>query len=427
MTIRNIRWPDDQEAILDHIRQAYGPDDYETLAAAYGSMPTFDPADCFVIDGEREGEIAAHAMIVPRQIQIGVSVLPTAEISMLSVLEPYQGYNLEHLLLEVVHDRMTEREDVLGLTFGNPLIFEPWQYEYAVGLYLTSFESDIATDLAVKAGQWDPDHSYERRTAERLGALNREISVRRFYSSDLPAVQALYAAESARGHYVLARDEAAWRWQIDHLARIGRNEPDDFLVAEVDGRLAAYARLVTQGQVNLFRDAHAARFNVIEAAGDHADAVEVLLGEIAHLAQAFNVDRIGLFVHPMSTFMQHALARGASLREFTGAGLVRLHHLPLALYLLVPTLEFRRANSRFAARAYRLVIATEHEQASIELGMGSDPEIVELEAPSTTVARLILGWYGIDNLTTGYSERYGDLLRVLFPRCNPKIALADLM
>jgi GNAT superfamily N-acetyltransferase len=427
MTIRNIRWPDDQEAILDHIRQAYGPDDYETLAVSYGSMPTFDPADCFVIDGEYEGEIAGHATIVPRQIQIGESVLPTAEISMLSVLERYHGRGLEHALLEVIHEHMTAREDVLGLTFGSPLLFEPWLYEYAVGLYLTSYESDIATDLAVRAGQWDPGHSYERRTAERLGTLNREIGVRRFYFSDLPAVQALYAAESMRGHYLIARDEAAWHWQLDHLARIGRNEPDDFLVAEVDNRLVAYARLVTQGQVNVFRDTQAAHFSVIEAAGDHADAVEVLLGEIARLAQAFNVDRIGLFVHPQSTFMQHALARGASLRHFTGAGLVRLHHLPLALYLLVPTLESRRLSSRFASRAYHLVIATEHDQADIDLGMGSDREVVELEAPSTSIVRLITGWHGIENLTTGYSERYTDLLRVLFPSRDPKIALADLM
>jgi GNAT superfamily N-acetyltransferase len=427
MTIRNIRWPDDQEALLDHVHQVYGQDDYEMLATSYGSMPAFDPVDCFVIDGEHEGEIAAHAMIVPRQIQIGESVLPTAEISMLSVLEPYRGHSLEHALLEAVHERMTERQDVLSLAFGDPLLFEPWQYEYAVGLYLTSYESDITTDLGVRAGQWDPAHSYERRTAERLGALNRNIAVRRFYFSDLPAVQALYAAESARGHYVIARDDVTWRWQLDHLTRIGRNEPDDFLVAEVNDQLAAYARLVAQGQVNLFRNTQAARFNVIEAGGDHADAVEVLLGEIARLAQAFNVDRIGLFVHPQSTFMQHAMARGACLRHFTGAGLVRLHHLPLALYLLVPTLESRRLNSRFASRAYHLVIATEHDQAGIDLGMGSDPEIVELEAPSTTVVRLITGWYGIDNLTMGYNERYADLLRVLFPRRDPKIALADLM
>ncbi|MBP8974165.1 MAG: hypothetical protein KBH93_09840, partial [Anaerolineae bacterium] len=61
MTVRTIRWPEEREAILDHVRLAYGPDEYEQVAAWYGTLPTFDPADCFVIDGDRPGEIAAHA------------------------------------------------------------------------------------------------------------------------------------------------------------------------------------------------------------------------------------------------------------------------------------------------------------------------------------------------------------------------------
>ena len=425
MEIRNIRWPDDQEAILDYIRLEYGLDDYDSLSTSYGTHPTFDPADCFVIDGD-DGEIAAHGMIVSRQLQIGESVLPTAEISMLGVLEPYRGYGFEHELLEALHLRMTEREDVLGLSFGEPLLFEPWLYEYAVGIYLTSYESEITTDLALKAGYWDVEHSYERRTADRLGARNRSLAVRRFYINDLPAIQALYSAECARGHYLMARDDPTWYWQLDHLTRIGRNDPDDFLVAEADGQLAAYVRLVTQGQVNMFRD-EAARFNVIEAGGTHADAIEALLGEIARMAQTFNVERIGLFVHPDSAFMEHALARGAVLRQFTGAGFVHLHNLPMALYLLTPTLESRRLNSRFASRSYHLVINTEHDQADIYLGMGSEPEVVELEAPATSVVRLFTGWYCIDNLTMGYHERHADLLRVLFPKRDPKIGMADLI
>jgi len=125
--------------------------------------------------------------------------------------------------------------------------------------------------------------------------------------------------------------------------------------------------------------------------------------------------------------MQHALVRGASLCHFTGAGFLRLHDLPLALYLLGPTLDARRLNSRFAPRAYLLDISTEHDQAEVYLGTGDEPEIVALEVPSTSLVRLITGWYGIDNLGLGYPERHADLLRVLFPRRDPKIALADLI
>ncbi|MEW6580512.1 MAG: hypothetical protein AB1435_15140, partial [Chloroflexota bacterium] len=89
-------------------------------------------------------------------------------------------------------------------------------------------------------------------------------------------------------------------------------------------------------------------------------------------------------------------------------------------------LESRRLNSRFAPRPYRLVVTTEHDQAEVFLGMG-EPEVVELEVPSSSLIRLFTGWYGIDNLAMGYNERHADLLRVLFPRRDPKIGLADLL
>ena len=426
MVIRNIFWPHDREAVLDLIRQTQGEEDFILLTASYGESATFDPADCFVIEGDVDGELAAHAMLIPHQLQIGSSVLPTAEIGLFSVGTAYLGRGYEGLLLDALHMRMAEREDVLGLSFGDPMLLEAWQYEYAVGLYLTNYESGIDVDLALQAAEWDARHGYERRTAEQLGVRRYGASVRRFYLTDLPAVQALYYDESTRGHYIIARDENTWLAQLDSLTRVGHNDPDDFLVAEVNDRLVAYIRLVTQDPVNVFRGVQAAHFSIIEAGGIDPDGIDALLGTVAHMAQTLTVERIGLFVHPNSIFMRHALLRGATLRHFTGSALVRLHNLPLALYQLVPTLEDRRMNSRFAQRAYQLVITTEHEEADVYLGMG-DAEVVEIEAPSTSIVRLFTGWYGIDHLALGYHERYIDLLRVLFPQRDPKIGLADVI
>jgi GNAT superfamily N-acetyltransferase len=426
MTVRNIRWPDDHAAILDYLRAVYGPDEYQLLAGAYGGAPTFDPAECFVIDGDAEGEIAAHVMIVPRLLQVGTSLLPTAEISLLGVREAYRGRDYEGQLLSAAHDRMYARGEALGLSFGQPDLFEPWSYAYAVGLYLTSYESDISTELALRAGRWNMEHSYERRTAERLGARSQTVEVRRFYLNDLPAVQALYAAESARGHYLIARDEAAWTWQLSYLADTGRYEPDDFLVAEVDGQLVAYARIVSKTPVNAFRGPQAASFSVIEAGGDHADGVEALLAEIGRSAQASGAERIGLFVHPHSALMQHALARGASLRHFTGAGLVRLDDLALALDAIQPTLDAHWQNSHFAGRGCHLIVTTEDAQAAITVGPG-EPSVVELEMHAAQLVRLITGWYSMDHVSAGYHEQHAERLRVLFPPGDPKLGLADLI
>lgn len=427
MIIRNLMWPDDEENLMAHIRLVHGGEDLEYLSIWYGSAPAFDPADCFVVEDTDTGAIIAHAMINPRRLQIGQSELPTAEIAVVGVQEDYRRQGVARALLDTLHERMDERNDALGLIFGIPNFYERWHYDYGVGLYLTSFESEIETGLALGAARWDVEHSYERRTAERLGARNRPVIVRRFYLGDLPAVMDLYYHASQRGEYMVARDEKTWQWQLDYLARIGRYEPDDFLVAEVDGRLVAYARMVTRVPINWFRGPDAARVSVIEAAGDHPDAVSALLGAVAETAQALAVERIGLFVHPDSPFMQHALARGARRAAFTGAGFLRVHNLQLALDLMRPTLEDRRLNSRYTARAYYLYVTTEHDSAVVSLGMGDDPEAVDLEIPSTSFARLLTGWYGIDQIEIGYHERYRGLLSVLFPRRDPKIGFADLM
>jgi predicted acetyltransferase len=353
-------------------------------------------------------------------------VLPAAEISVVGVLEQYRGKHMAHNLIDAIHHQMNARGDALGLCIGIPNFYERWHYEYAAGLYLTSYESEILTDFAVCAGKWDQEHSYERRAGERLGAHNRAVTVRTFESADLPAIQALYSAESQRGHYLVARDVDTWMWQLEYMTEIGRNRPGDFLVAELDGEIAAYARLVTSEPVNWFSGTQASRISVIESAGDQPDAVEALLGVIGHMAQDQGEERIGLFVHPQSALMRHALARGGSQREATGACFMRLHNLQLALELLQPTFEARRLNSRYFARACRLIIQTEHERGEITFGVGM-PDIIELDIPSSLLIRLITGWYGMDHIPTGYHERHANVLRILFPAGDPKIGLADLI
>lgn len=424
MDIRNIRWPEDWDAIAEHIRLVHGPGDVDFLTRWYGTYPGFDPADCFVIEGE-QGEIAAHAMLVPRQIRIGPAVLPTAELGVVGTLETYRGKGYASALIERALQRMTERGDALGLVLGIPNFYERWGYEYAVGLYLTSYESDIDLDHALSANRWDRTHSYQRRAAAYLGVRGEEVTVRRYYSSDQAAVMRLYDQESARGRYLIARDDALWEWQLHYLTSIGRYDPDDFLVAEVDDEVVAYLRIVSHGQVNWFLDNEAARFSIVEYAGDHPDAAEALLNAAAQSARDYNAERIGLFVHPESRLMRHALAHGGTLREFTGAGFLRVHDLTRLAELLKPALEARLAGSCYQAGC-RLTLITDEAQVTLALGEGGPDVTVEL--PGIDLVRLVTGWFGIDDLPPGYySQEQRDLLDVLFPKGNPRIGITDLL
>ncbi len=426
MEIRNIRWPAEQEAIAEHIRLVHGPGDSDLLMRWYGHYPGFDPRDCFVIEGD-QGEIAAHTMLIPRLIQIGEAKVPASEIGVVGTLETYRGRGYAHALIERALVRMTERSDVLGLILGIPNFYEQWGYEYAVGLYLTSYESEIETERALTAGKWDlVRHSQQRRTAAYLGMRGREVVVRPFYNGDLESVAALYDVEAARGHYLIGRDLKAWAWQLTYLADVGRYEPDDFLVAEAEGKVLGYVRVVSRGQVNWFTGNEAANFSLIESAGDDADATEALLAAVAQFARDFDAPRIGVHVHPDSQIMRHILAHGGTRRDFTGAAFLRLHDLPGLMNLLGPTLEIRLEGSPFAGRGCQLYIASEDAEASVLLGEGRDE--VSLEAPAVDLVRLFTGWFGIDDLSSDcYDKRHRALLRVLFPKREPRIGMADIL
>jgi predicted N-acetyltransferase YhbS len=427
MHIRTLNWPQDRAAVLEHIRLVHGPGDSDLLEKWYGTMPGFDPADCFVIDGDN-GEIAAHTMLIPRELHFGESTLPASEIGVVGTLEAYRGRGYATALLNRSLERMTERGDAVSLIFGIPNFYERWGYEYAVGLYLTSYESSIDIESALKAGEWNLSHGHQRRMASWLGIRGKPVTVRSFVLGDLPAVSALYRQAAACGHSIMARDEPTWRWQINYMADVGRHDNDSFLVAEYEGALLAYMRLVSSAPVNWFRE-DAARFSIIEFAGTDADATEALLAEAASMACDYGAERIGLFIHPACQMTEHTLARGAILRSFTGAGFLRLNDLARTLEGMADTLQRRLNASRFAGYPIQLRLMTEEQNAEISFGEpGRKAEPVELAAPATDMIRLLSGWFGLDNLPPGsYALRHQDVLRALFPKGNPKIAIADLI
>lgn len=271
-------------------------------------------------------------------------------------------------------------------------------------------------------------HAHQRRLASWLNIRQREIEVRSFTLRDLPAVMALYHQAALDGQNIMARDEATWRWQFDYMTDIGRNDADSFLVAEADDTILGYLRLVSNAPVNWFRD-DAARFSIIEYGGTDPDAAEALLAAAAACARDYNAEQIGLFVHPQSTLMTHMLAHGATMRSFTGAGFLRLNDLQQATQLMADTFQRRLSASQFAGFPIRLRLTTEDSVSEIALGNSTrPPEVVELAAPTTDMVRLLVGWFGLDNLQSGsYALRHREVLQRLFPKGDPKIAIADLI
>jgi len=212
------------------------------------------------------------------------------------------------------------------------------------------------------------------------------------------------------------------------MTDIGRHDNNSFLVAEYDGALLGYLRMVTSAPVNWFRN-DAPRFSIIEFAGEDADATEALLGEAAASARDYDAPLIGLYIHPQSKAMRHALAHGAIMRSFTGAGFLRLNDLGLALDGFHHTLQQRLDQTPYNGYQIRLRVSNESVTTETLLGVANGPEeLVPLEAPSIDLIRLLTGWFGIENLPPGsYHERHEGVLRQLFPKGDPKIGIADLL
>jgi predicted acetyltransferase len=426
MQIRSIRWPEDRDSIIEHIHIVHGSSDGNLLGNWYGTMPGFSPDDCFVI--EDEGKIVAHTMLIPRYIQVGQSVLQASEIGVVGTQETYRRQGYASALMDRAITRMAERGDAISILFGIPNFYERWGYEYSIGMYLTSYESSLTTEQALRGGKWDMTNSHHRRTASQLGVSGKHITVRPFDSGDLPAVMMLYQESSAKGHSIISRDEQLWLWQLDYMESIGRADHESFLVAEYEGQMLGYLRLVPHQPVNWFY-ADATEFSIIEAAGDDADATETLLAVAAGYARDSGVDRIGLYVHPQSQLMAHVMAHGAIQRSFTGAGFVRMNDLSLALNSLTPTLENRLADSAYAGSQIRLRVVTELQQTEILIGVPQAPEeVVTLEALTNDITRLLLGWFGLKHLPIeGYQEQHADLLNLLFPQGDPRVGFPDLI
>ncbi len=213
------------------------------------------------------------------------------------------------------------------------------------------------------------------------------------------------------------------------MADIGRYDSDDFLIAEYEGTILAYMRIVSSSPVNWFRQDEATRYSIVEFAGTDPDATEALLAEAASGAHTYNAERIGLYVHPQSQIMAHALVRGAVQRNFTGAGFLRLNDLVTTLHGMADTFQARLNESPFNGQSIVLRLSTENAAADLPLLPESEgAEIVELEAPAAEMIGLFSGWYGIDNLPdANYALKHYHVLNALFPKGDPKVGFADLI
>jgi hypothetical protein len=126
--------------------------------------------------------------------------------------------------------------------------------------------------------------------------------------------------------------------------------------------------------------------------------------------------------------MSHALVHGATQRSFTGAGFLRLNDLTLLVEGMADTLQRRLDTSIFAGQALQLQVSNEQNTASINVGHGGKPEPIEISAPTNDLIRLFSGWFGFGNLPAGsYATKYEDVLKILFPKGDPKVAVADLI
>jgi predicted N-acetyltransferase YhbS len=203
--------PADRPALLDLLERAFGV--RELFERYLDFDPGLRPADTLLAC--EDGSPVACVQLFRRRIRLRREVVELGGIGSVATDEAWRGRSLATQLLRRAMDELRERGHPIGLLFTG-----------RYGFYERLGWRQVSQRLfrLRRATAWQPPSGWELRP---------------FAAGDLPEVHALYDSYTQGLSGCTVRDTAYWSGQL----RFAGTPDERFVVAERDGRLAAYLRL----------------------------------------------------------------------------------------------------------------------------------------------------------------------------------------
>ncbi len=360
----------------------------------------------------RGDEELSQTLVVPMTLRIGRAEVRMDGIGGVATPEQHRNRGYSRRVLEAAVDYMRAGDAALSTLYGIPHYYPKFGFA-TIG----------------------PEYTLWLRSLDTRTALPEGITEREGCPADLPMLQGLYRAGTARAYGAVVRDDDWWVWEQLETALKAR--ASEVRVVQRGGRVVGYAWRGSDfwWMQHLQRDTEPG-LKIAEAfAADHV-AADAVLAMCRRWARSLGQERCALAMPPESRVVRAAMFQDASLTirhhdeaEFMG----RVTGLTVLLQSLVPELEARWPACRTTSPGFALTIVCGSECATVigsETGIRVEPAgggdmVVHLDPG--TMARLAMGGFPpetvLERAAVPASAR--PVLEGLFPQVVPYIYPAD--
>ncbi|MBN1202386.1 MAG: GNAT family N-acetyltransferase [Anaerolineae bacterium] len=362
--------------------------------------PHTRPEHWLYVEDEASGAIVSALCLIPWTWRYEDVTIKAGEMGIVGTHEDYRRRGLIRKLVARFKTLLHEGEFDLSHIQGIPYYYRQYGYEYAIPL----------------EGGW---HIQMHQIPDADTDEVPRYSVRRAALDDLPVLMQLYNDAAQDLSISAVRDEAVWRFLIEHEPGTA-NQSEIWLLLDHTGTLVGYYRLDRFG----FGEG----LNVMEVSRLSHEAAVALLRQLKAAAIERKKPYIKLGA-PTNTALVQA-ARCWDARD-TGRYAWQIHLVDVARLLrkLAPVFERRLDASPFAGltQTIRLDLYREAFDLRFQAGRLANVEAVgftdggDLRLPPLLFAPLVLGHHSREALQAMYPDvstwgQMGYLADVLFPK-----------
>lgn len=400
LILKSITEPADAERIAAFNGQIFGDMVAGMTRSLIHHHPASRPDYWLFVEDEATGQIVSSLALIEWTWRYEDVTLKSGEMGIVGTLDSYRNRGLIRQQVARHHELLRRDGFDLSHIQGIPYFYRQFGYEYAMPL-----EAGWQIEL--------------RDIPDAAGDEPAVYQVRRATCDDVPALMRLYDEANTALDIRTVRDEATWRYLLQHTAGT-EMEAETWLLLDANQHIVGYWRIALHG--------FGTGLIVSETSRLRTDACETLLRWL----KAAAIEREKPYIR-FNLPVSNDLLRAARYRGARDAGTYtwQMHIVDAASLLrkLAPVLERRVAASPFAGLTKTLVINLYREAVELRFEDGKLSQVQavgfrewgDINLPPLLLAPLVLGYRSREELEHMYPDvgMRGEakfLADVLFPR-----------